>query len=76
MVLTYRALPRNSGSRTSSAIVRPDTSCNIESWDRRGRVLRASINLVVCARCPRRSRIKFFNGFREAREKARASYCR
>jgi hypothetical protein len=36
-----------SWSRTSSAIIWPDTSCNIESWDRRGRVLRASISFVV-----------------------------
>ena len=47
MVLTYRAPPRNSWSRTSSAIMRPDTSGKIGSWDRRGRVLRASISLVV-----------------------------
>jgi lipoprotein-anchoring transpeptidase ErfK/SrfK len=43
-----RARPRPvSCSRTSSAIIRPDTSRNVESWDRRGRVLRASISFVV-----------------------------
>jgi lipoprotein-anchoring transpeptidase ErfK/SrfK len=36
-----------SWSRTSNAIIRPDTSCNIESWGGRGRVLRASISFVV-----------------------------
>jgi hypothetical protein len=36
-----------SWSRTSNAIIRPDTSYNIESWDGRGRVLRASFSLVV-----------------------------
>jgi hypothetical protein len=42
-----RRHPEIRGSRGSTAFIRPDTSCNIGSWDRRGRVLRASISFVV-----------------------------
>jgi hypothetical protein len=31
----------------SETFIRPNTPCNIGSWDRRGRVLRASMSLVV-----------------------------
>jgi lipoprotein-anchoring transpeptidase ErfK/SrfK len=39
--------PEIQGSRASSAFIWPDTSANIGVWDRRGRVLRVSISLVV-----------------------------
>jgi hypothetical protein len=47
VVLTYRALPPKFVVADKQCHHTARYSCNIESWDRRGRFLRTSISLVV-----------------------------